>query len=686
MFCEKCGNEIEKGGKFCSVCGQKVETAEGRFKGPKMTGKPAGVLSRKLILGFVLICAVVAAGIGCVKLFGQGKRMGNTLPEKLFLAPADQLANMSLDDLADMLDEEGALYEEDTYYIMTSSTDYFMGYDCIFGYGEYDNHIGAPPSGLAGKSFSFNCIVAFDSNDDFKEGQKELSNYLEKSLVKKGSPLKTKGKFFSGNTYLVECSDKGIDLFFDKFDSIDDLGFFGVDNSLVRNYAAEAGEDGQLDKTVLKELIDSMDYEMYKFVQISYPTFDEELEGMFPRDKSYTNHVCYIQVTSLPMTQDQYIAFAGTWGYDAINGKKIDLSEFEPDLDPDQFQENSMRLPWHLLWVSEDDEFIDYEDFVLSCMYFMQEHDYNLLSGEYVKNHLEKKLWYLKWFGWNIDSDEPAPDLSEYRGSVEIYMAIEDDFNCSTLVPFESETEKAVFLGERNYNVETGEWFTDPTVRDNWLLKNYGYDSFSGKFLDKEVVDGLAEYERFLNELKDNMSGVLIEGSMLYLNDDDMPECIFVDSLNAGSRAPGDSSVYILSYQNGRLIEKDMQIPIMSYQGISKSGLICVGGNQGSYFDHEARKQYSYGSYEIIELGDSFETVGVVSWDEEYDLDGNFLNGTFEVNGSPVSEEEMYRHVESFGFDTSSFDYTESIYTSYDNNTLASITKLYQDLERGEKK
>ncbi len=228
------------------------------------------------------------------------------------MASADQLAGMSPDDFMEMLDDEDTLYQKDRSYIYTSSTDSFMGYDCIYSYGEYDDDIGATPSGLAWKTNSFYYIIAFDSNDDFKEGQKKLKKYLERNLVKKSKPLKTKGAFLSGNTYLVECSDKGTDLIFDKLDTIDDLELFGEDNSLVRNYAAEAEEDGQLDKRVLLKQIDSMDYKMYKFVQVSYPTFDEELEQRFPRDKSYTDHVCYIQVTSLPMTQEQYIAFAGT--------------------------------------------------------------------------------------------------------------------------------------------------------------------------------------------------------------------------------------------------------------------------------------------------------------------------------------------------------------------------------------
>lgn len=616
---------------------------------------------------------------------GGGKRIGKTLPEKLFVASADQLAGISPDDFMEMLDDEDALYQEDTSYIYTSSTDSFMGYDCIYGYGEYDDDIGATPSGLAWKTNSFYYIIAFDSNDDFKEGQKKLKKYLERNLVKKSKPLKTKGAFFSGNTYLVECSDKGTDLIFDKLDTIDDLELFGEDNSLVRNYATEAEEDGQLDKRVLQKQIDSMDYKMYKFVQVSYPTFDEELEQVFPRDKSYTDHACYIQVTSLPMTQEQYIAFAGTWGYDAIHGKEIDLDKFEPDLYPDKFQKDSVLLPWHVQSVYRDDEWIDYEDFVLYCMYFMQEHDYNLLSGEYIKDELEKKQWYLKWFQWDIDLNEPA-DLSEYAGSVETYLAIKDNYNCSTLAPFESESEKAIFLAEKNYNLETGEQFTNQKEKAIWLLKNYCYDSSSKKVIDREIVDGLVEYERFLNELKDNMSGMLIDGSLIYLNDDNIPECILIDNIQAASSAPADSTVYLLSYQNGRRIEKTMQIPIMSYQCLAKSGLICVGGDQGSYIDPQSMQDIAYGGYEIIKLTDSFETVGKVLWDRVYDSNGRFLNGTFEINGSSASEQEMLQYIQSFGFDPSSFTFDfKNLYISHEKKNKASIIELYQALERGGK-
>ena len=53
MFCENCGNEIEKTSKYCPVCGQRVEAAGAGFKGRKRTGTPARAVSRNLIYGFL---------------------------------------------------------------------------------------------------------------------------------------------------------------------------------------------------------------------------------------------------------------------------------------------------------------------------------------------------------------------------------------------------------------------------------------------------------------------------------------------------------------------------------------------------------------------------------------------------------------------------------------------------------
>lgn len=72
MFCENCGNEIEKASKFCPTCGQRVETTRVGLKGRKRAGKPARALPKNLIYGFVGLFAVLVVVIGGVKLFGGG--------------------------------------------------------------------------------------------------------------------------------------------------------------------------------------------------------------------------------------------------------------------------------------------------------------------------------------------------------------------------------------------------------------------------------------------------------------------------------------------------------------------------------------------------------------------------------------------------------------------------------------
>ena len=77
MFCENCGNEIEKTSKFCPVCGQRVEAAGAGFKGRKRTGTPARAVSRNLIYGFLGLFAVAVVVIGTVKLLGGQKNREN---------------------------------------------------------------------------------------------------------------------------------------------------------------------------------------------------------------------------------------------------------------------------------------------------------------------------------------------------------------------------------------------------------------------------------------------------------------------------------------------------------------------------------------------------------------------------------------------------------------------------------
>ncbi len=451
MFCIKCGKKIDDDSVFCPYCGQKVnDPVETKNLSSGVSKEPisGGMKNKMPLVGIAVALVAVAAVVLCVIKVAGGDKFGKTLPEKLFLMSAEDHASLTWEDVRDMLDEEGTLYQQIDESVQTSTTDSFMGYDCIYGYGEYSNNVGAAPSGVAWISTSPYFYVAFNTEEDFKDGQESIKKYLEKELEQNSVALKTDSLFLSGDTYLIECSDKGVDEFWDKLltwedGSVDiENDLFGDDNSLLRKCKELIQSGEKLDEKAFREIADSMDYKMYKFVQVCYPQMEDGVREMFPRDKSYTDYMCVLQIVCVPMTEEQYIAFAGTWGYDAVSHKDIDLSKFETDIDLSVWEDDNIKLPWQ-------DESIEMKDAAKRVLFFMQEYDYDLLSGEYLKDDMEKRKWYLDHFRWDIHTNTKV-DLEEYRGAVEIYLAVTDDYNSATHKPFESELDKALYLAEVN--------------------------------------------------------------------------------------------------------------------------------------------------------------------------------------------------------------------------------------------
>lgn len=552
MFCAKCGKKIDNDSDFCLFCGQKINAkVDIKRISDRVSEKakaPEGQKSKMLLIGITAILvtvAVVVVVFFIVKVI-DGSRFGKTFSERLFLSSAEDYTTMTGEHFKEMLDDEEILYMQMDKGVMTSLTDPFMGYDCIYGYGEYDNDFGATPSGVAWISDSSYFYVAFDTEDDFKDGQESIKKYLEKELVKKSVALKTDGYFSSGNTYLVECSDEGVDEFWDKLPTMEDgsvvieNNLFGDDNSLLRKCKRHIQSGKKLDKKAFRKITDSMGYKMYKFVQVCYLQMEDGVRKMFPSDKSYTDYMCVLQVVCIPMTEEQYIAFAGIWGYDAIEHKDIVLSKIETDIDLSVWEDEYIRLPWQ-------DAGKEMKDAAENVLYFMQEHDYDLLSGEYVKDDMEKRKWYLDHFRWDIRTNTEA-ELEEYRNSVEIYLAVTNNYNSAMHKPFESELDKALYLADKDYNMDTGGDFRGADEKRLYFMQKYCYDIAPQKKMGAAIAEAFFAYTDYIeNTFKEDR---IIGYNLIYIDDDDVPECLVWVGGAWDDRA---EIVYVLSNKGGSM-------------------------------------------------------------------------------------------------------------------------------------
>lgn len=563
MFCARCGKEIDDDSTFCPFCGQNTEEPVESSGGgePKESVKMPG---KKIMGGIAVIAVVLLVVFGISKVIGGISNRAKSLPEKLFAMSAEEYISLTREEFKGMLEEEGTLYEELDLNVRTLTTDDFMGCDCIYGYGAYDDDWGATPAYTAGLSDCAYFVLAFETEEDFKDGQKSVKKYLEKEIVKKSGILKTDGAFWSGDTYLVECSDKGVDEIWKKLSEKNDrenfYSYWIYDNYTLAERTGIIDKDSQINEEALLKALEDMDYKMYKFVQVCYPQMDNDLRSYFPSDKSYTDYTCCIQVTCLPMTEEDYILFAGQWGYDAISGKEIDIDEFKESVDRNlvnaYFDENA----------SDDSEVRrDLEKELYIRLYMMENHKFNMFSKAYIESEDEKKLWYIHNFDWDTDADASI-DLSNYRNSSSIYCAVECNYNSDTSEYFESELDRALYLADKDYKADTGEYFESEVEKRFWFMKNYSYDIESGEEVDEQTADALIGYQVAYSEwlttldLKYHTYMTLAD-----LNSDNIPELIVVDRKNyrkvvSNARAQRDTDAYdfdvfIASYKAGDLKE-----------------------------------------------------------------------------------------------------------------------------------
>lgn len=610
MFCAKCGKKINDDSTFCPYCGRKVDA-------PVKSGRPSGGVSKKAevsvslknkmpLIGIAVAFIAVAAVIfGVVKLIGGSKF--KTPIEKIFAMSWEESSETAVSDIKAMLNEEGILYESDEsdYYgesVGIRTPDTFMGNDCLFGYiergmdwdcgWESDNTLHTTVYG-----------IAYETTDDFKKGRKELENYLSKELIKNSRIISVNRNDADNNTlYVIEESDKNIQAF--------------IENG-IRTEELTEEEKEKLGNS-----------HVFKFVQVCYTGSDESQyfeTGYFTGDKSYIDYMCEICVCYTLMSQEEYISFMAGYGYDAVKGTEIDTEGVYKSLDGSFIE--ALNIDDETEGYSSGKR-KEYENRLYSKLYMMEKYNYDVDSGQYFKSDEEKFIWYIKNFGWDLDTKSEA-DLSDYRDSAGIYCAVKYNYDIKKAEYFESDLDKALYLADRDYKAETGESFAGTDDKRLYFLQNYSYDTSSGKAVDKEVIDALTAYQKYIDE--DIVLEIVpleyaerINLTLAYMDGDDIPELIF----HVGASISDE--IHILSYQNGDVIDGIVGGNYSSIDYAEKKNLFrCSGGRMGHYTDFF----YSLSDGGINEVAEGYYYV-------EYDDEEN--KTFYEWNENECSNEEDY--------------------------------------------
>lgn len=656
MFCAKCGKKIDDDSAFCPYCGQKVNApveAESPSRGVPEKAALFGKMKNKMpLIGIVIaFVAVVAVVFGIVKVIG-GSKFGRTFSEKLFAMPWEEISEMSEKEYRNIIEEEGILCEAYTssygdWAVMTKTTDKFMGYDCLSIHFSKDME----GDGFGAMSdFSAHITLyalAYETADDFKEGRGKLEDYLKKHSIKNSTVFTMEdGDGITTYFYPVEVSNRNMDIFQNQMDEL-----MKVSVPETETLAREAGE--RFDNC-----------SVYKFVAVRFVEKDDlqyfDWGADFPSDKSYTDYACEMLVYYTPMTEEGYISYASAFGYDAISGKEIDIDKFKESLD-DAFIESEGFEEKLNGYASEMQEAS--EKLYFSMLYMLEKHDFDILSSSYFKSDDEKRLWYVNNFEWDINENAPI-DLSEYNNSTKIYCAVECNYNSDMREYFENDLDKALYLADKNYNMETGEGFGDTDEKRLYFLQNYSYDTSAGKVIDKEIVDALIAYQKYMEE--NNCSQCLL----IYLDDNDIPELI------------ADSG--LVCYSENTVIECETFEPLLYSYYAERTGNLKiegggVGGNVAYYFYHlengklELTGQCSlYSIYDGTSIADS--TSGVI----------------YGINDEDVSEEEFNnfekQSTEQMGVPLIPISYNDYIYSNvldaYDAlRTIAYSMSIYGNME-----
>ncbi len=645
MFCARCGKEIDNDSTFCPFCGQKtdepVESGGGIPKPKTGSAKKSG---RKVIEGIAAVAVVVLIIFGISRLIGGIRNRGQSLPEKLFAMSWEEFSELSENDFKDMLDEAGTLYSvesaEDSALKMksieTKTTDSFMGGDCLYMY--------APESLLA-----MLYEIRYETEKDFKAGREQIEEILEKSLLKNTVAFETTLGGLKMDWYPVGVSDKNLDVNLDTTAGL--LTSYGID--------VDELDDEELDKL-------GQCY-IYKLVGVTFGSYSDMSgdtdEFVFPGDKSYTNNMSVITTMYVPMSEEMLVSWLSTvGGYDAISGKKIDPDRFKDSVD-----EKLVAMYLDEKTASDDlERRRELREELYIRLYMMEEHKLDTDKCIYLKTDDEKRLWYIRNFNWDTDTGAQV-DLSDYRDSGSIYCAVECNYNSDTSEYFESELDRALYLADKDYKADTGERFENTEEKRLWFMRNYSYDISSEKVMDKEVVDALIAYQKYIDEDRLNpypeYGELEITGyTLVYIDDDIVPECVILS----------DNGIFIMSYKNGEIqsvAPEEHYTLEVSVWYTPQSGTFAI---DSWYGNHERE-------WDVIELKDSFKKTSVLDRVNDYE------NGiVYTLNGQVIStggDDDSYgdHYLDEFNFEEEALHATPAIDDEY-RNVYDSLLAAYDAL------
>lgn len=649
MFCARCGKQIEDDSTFCPFCGQQVDApvistgpavkaSSVISQGIKKSSALQGILSNKKVWGIALaFVAILGVGVGAVKLVG-GKK---SVPEKLLDMSWEDISDVYADDYAEILDKESILYirkdletnSDDYAYeypegVLAMSFEPFFGGDCFFGYNDV--------------SHMSTYFAAYETSEDFKNGRKALDKYLDKEILKNAASFEVYDGMYS--IYPVGKSEKDVDVY------IDDVLRYGykpydwacrfsrVMEELNEQYTLSRAIGGQYDQneneSALREALS--DCSIYKFVVVSYGDVDGALiSDALTREVEdrlgymlapYTGGSISIRVIYVPLTEGQFTTLQVYSGWDSISGKKIDIDSLEGSFD-EKFMMRVVEMAYKLgfnrgevpagdsQWNKsvnvEVPQWYEYGsdmtkgDMLFAILYMMDKHDFDMVSCSYLKTKEEKRLWYINNFGWDTDTQAPI-DLSDYRDSSAIYCAVEFNYNPDKAEYFESDLDKALYLADRNYKLGTGEEFGSDEEKRLWLLENYSYDISSGEVIDKEIVDALIAYQRYIDVDGEAYRNLTNGGgySLIYLDEDNIPELFAQSSISSACK--------VISYYNGNIVENSASY----FRYAERNNFFCTEGAYSiSYFSVEDGEWKEQGCGERNDIYDSDTGDWVYRWD-----------------------------------------------------------------------
>lgn len=432
---------------------------------------------KRFLLG---VFVVVLLCTGCS---GGTAKLGKSTPEKLFKMSAVELSELSSSKFKEILNEDGALYEEeyDTYFVKTP--DKFMGYTCRYAAEKMDEGMFDDN----GSNLTF--YLDLGSGDEYKEARKKIDGYFEKNQVRGVNAMEIEEDGMH-SLYTLELTDAGKD--FGKRIDAEFSDGTGEKLEYVKNRweLFSKDEENELTKENLadkiQQALSKKGYKLYKAVGVTYELASDVYNEKFV--EGFDGVCCEIYLSYMILTDSEYIQYAARSGYDAIDGKVIDLDAIDKQLRS----------------AASDRELYGY--------YMMKEHGFDMDTGKTNEDKQAFQYWCLTELKWDDEASEIV-DLSDYFNSAKVYMAAEENYNVDSGKAFGSEKELTQWL----YKNISG---NDKDKR-MWVLSKTGYDAEVGKTIDKEVAAALYGYYR---EFDGNSATLYYK--LIYIDEDEIPELL----------------------------------------------------------------------------------------------------------------------------------------------------------------